>query len=90
MPSTHSFDVIVVGGIGSSTLGVARHVVGTCAMGSSPEEGAVVDGGGRVFGTEGLYVVDASIMPIVPSGFTRLATIMIAERLSEQIAAFPR
>ena len=62
------------------------HVVGTCAMGPSPEEGAVVDRAGRVFGTEGLYVVDASIMPTVPSGFTHLPTIMIAERLSEHIA----
>jgi choline dehydrogenase-like flavoprotein len=38
-------------------------------------------------GTRGLYVVDASIMPTVPSGFTHIPTIMIAERLSEQIAA---
>jgi choline dehydrogenase len=63
------------------------HVVGTCAMGSSPEEGAVVDEHGRVFGTDGLYVVDASIMPTVPSGFTHIPTIMLAERLSEEIAA---
>lgn len=63
------------------------HVVGTCAMGPSPDGDAVVDGSGRVHGTEGLYVVDASIMPTVPSGFTHIPTIMIAERLSEQIAA---
>lgn len=62
------------------------HVVGTCAMGPSPETAAVVDRAGRVFGTEALYVADASIMPTVPSGFTHLPTIMIAERLSEQIA----
>ena len=65
------------------------HVVGTCSMGPSPEDGAVVDGAGRVFGTERLFVVDASIMPTVPSGFTHLPTIMIAERLSGQIAALP-
>jgi choline dehydrogenase len=63
------------------------HVVGTCAMGPSPGDGAVVDAAGRVHGTDGLYVVDASIMPTVPSGFTHLPTIMIAERLSEQITA---
>ena len=63
------------------------HVVGTCSMGLSPENGAVVDGSGRVYGTERLFVVDASIMPTVPSGFTHIPTIMIAERLSEQIAA---
>ena len=60
------------------------HVVGTCAMGLRPENGAVVDPSGRVHGTEELSVVDASIMPDVPSGFTHLPTIMIAERLSEQ------
>jgi choline dehydrogenase-like flavoprotein len=58
-------------------------------MGPSPEDGAVVDGAGRVFGTERLFVVDASIIPTVPSGFTHIPTIMIAERLSEQIAALP-
>jgi choline dehydrogenase len=63
------------------------HVVGTCAMGPRPEDGAVVDASGRVHGTEALSVVDASIMPDVPSGFTHMPTIMIAERLSERIAS---
>jgi choline dehydrogenase len=63
------------------------HVVGTCAMGPRSEDGAVVDASGRVHGTERLSVVDASIMPDVPSGFTHIPTIMIAERLSEQIAS---
>jgi choline dehydrogenase len=57
------------------------HVVGTCAM------GAVVDRWGNVHGAERLSVVDASIIPRPTSGFPQLATIMIAERLSERIAA---
>ena len=61
----------------------APHVVGTCAMGPSPADGAVVDAVGRVHGVDGLLVADASIMPTVPSGFTHLPTIMIAERLAE-------
>jgi choline dehydrogenase len=61
------------------------HVVGTCAMGVRPEDGAVVDASGRVHGTERLSVVDASIMPDVPSGFTHIPTIMLAERLSEKL-----
>jgi choline dehydrogenase-like flavoprotein len=32
---------------------------------------------------ERLSVIDASIIPTPPSGFPHLATIMIAERLSE-------
>jgi len=65
------------------------HVVGTCSMGPSSDDGAVVDALGRVHGTEHLFVVDASIMPTVPSGFTHIPTIMLAERLSEQIGALP-
>jgi choline dehydrogenase len=61
------------------------HAVGTCAMGMRPEEGAVVDASGRVHGTEGVSIVDASIMPEVPSGFTHLSTIMIAERLADAV-----
>jgi choline dehydrogenase len=61
------------------------HVFGTCAMGPSPDDGAVVDASGRVYGTERLFVVDASIMPTVPSAFTHVPTIAIAERLSERI-----
>ncbi len=64
------------------------HVVGTCSMGLRPENGAVVDASGRVHRTERLSVVDASIMPDVPSGFTHIPTIMLAERLSERISTF--
>jgi choline dehydrogenase len=63
------------------------HVVGTCAMGPTPEEGSVVDASGRVYGTDRLSIVDASIMPDVPSGFTHFPVIMIAERLSELIGS---
>jgi choline dehydrogenase len=62
------------------------HTVGTCSMGPTPERGAVVDADGRVHGVEGLTVADASIMPDVPSGFTHLPTIMVAERLAGRVA----
>ena len=48
-------------------------------------DGAVVDASGRVHGTEALSIADASIMPDVPSGFTHIPAIMIAERLSEEL-----
>lgn len=62
------------------------HVVGTCAMGPSPTDGAVVDSLGRVHGVAGLQVIDASIMPEPPSGFPHIITIMIAEHLASELA----
>ena len=63
------------------------HVVGTCAMGPSPDSGDVVDALGRVHGIERLSVIDASIIPDAPSGFPLLVTIMLAEQLSEKLPA---
>ena len=62
------------------------HVVGTCAMGPRPTDGAVVDANGRVHGIENMFVADASIIPEPPSGFSHLPTLMLAERISELIA----
>jgi choline dehydrogenase len=61
------------------------HVIGTCKMGQDPM--AVVDDQLRVHGVSGLRVVDASIMPTVPSGNTNAAVIMIAEKGADMIKA---
>jgi choline dehydrogenase len=60
------------------------HVVGTCAMGPSPGDGAVVDALGRVHGVERLSVIDASIIPDAPAGFPHLITAMLAEHLARR------
>ena len=52
-------------------------------MGS--DEGAVVDPQTRVHGIDGLRVVDASIMPLIPGGNTNAPTIMVAERAADLI-----
>lgn len=70
--------------IRSQTL-TAHHPAGTCKMGSPSDPSAVVDPQLRVFGVTGLRVVDASVMPNVPSGNTSASTIMIAEKAADMI-----
>jgi choline dehydrogenase len=52
---------------------------------SDDGEDAVVDSALRVHGIDGLRVVDASVMPVIPGGNTHAPTIMIAERASDLI-----
>jgi len=54
-----------------------HHQVGTCRMGSDAE--AVVDPLLRVRGLEGLSVIDASVIPTVPTGNTNAPAAMIGE-----------
>ncbi len=60
------------------------HPCGTCRMGEQND--AVVDSQLRVRGIDGLRVVDASVMPAMPSPNIHPATIMVAEKGSDIIA----
>jgi choline dehydrogenase len=60
------------------------HTVGTCAMGPSPDAGAVVDARGDVHGLSRLSIADASVIPTAPSGFPHVIALMIAERMAER------
>jgi len=61
------------------------HPTSTVPMGAAGDPEAVVDESGKVYGVEGLYVVDASIMPDIPSVATNVTTIMIAEAISRRL-----
>ena len=61
------------------------HPTSTVPMGSASDDSAVVDESGAVRGVEGLHVVDASIMPDIPSIATNVTTIMIAEVISRRL-----
>jgi choline dehydrogenase-like flavoprotein len=55
-----------------------HHQVGTCRMGTDAD--AVVDPQLRVRGVEGLRVIDASVIPVIPTGNTNAPAAMIGER----------
>jgi len=57
------------------------HPTSSCSMGQ------VVDAELRVYGTDGLRVVDASVMPTITRGNTNAPTIMIAEKAADLIKA---
>ncbi|MGY4650151.1 GMC family oxidoreductase [Mycobacterium sp. URHB0021] len=59
------------------------HPVGTCAMGTTPK--SVVDMQLRVHGINGLRVIDASVMPSIPSNNPAATVYAIAERSADLI-----
>ncbi len=59
------------------------HAVSTCRMGTDPD--AVVDARLRVRGLQRLRVIDASVMPTMPSANTNAATLMIAEKAADMV-----
>jgi len=70
-----------------ATVSTGYHAVGTCRMGPDDDPGAVVDQHLAVRGLEGVWVADASIMPVITTGLTNLSSYMIGERMAEFMAA---
>lgn len=63
------------------------HPVGTAKMGPDSDPDAVLDSELNVRGVEKLRVIDASVMPIIPSANTNAPTIMVGEKGSDLIKA---
>ncbi|KAL9092387.1 MAG: hypothetical protein Q9159_000895, partial [Coniocarpon cinnabarinum] len=68
-----------------NTLLTVWHASCTCAMGKSIEDGAVVDSHARVFGVQGLRVVDASAFAVLPPGHPQSTIYMLAEKVAAQM-----
>ena len=62
-----------------------HHISGTCKMGPSSDDQAVVNQFGKVHGIDGLRIADASIMPDCVRANTNATTIMIGERVADFI-----
>jgi len=63
----------------------AYHPSCSCKMGGPEDSMAVVDPQTRVYGIEGLRVVDSSIMPSITTGNLNAPTIMLAEKAADHI-----
>lgn len=70
-----------------NTLHSANAVVGSCRMGMEEGDGSVVDPHLKVHGVEGLRVVDASVIPVIPGGQTGAPVVMIADRIASELMA---
>jgi choline dehydrogenase len=64
---------------------IAYHAVGTCRIGRRDDPEAVVDPTLRLIGADRLRVVDASVMPVVPSANTYIPTVAVAEKAADLI-----
>ena len=65
------------------------HLMGTCRMGTETDPTAVVDDKLRIHGLQNLRVIDASIMPSMPSANLNAAVMMIAEKCADMILGKP-
>ncbi|KAG4418108.1 hypothetical protein IFR04_008769 [Cadophora malorum] len=60
------------------------HLSSSCRM-ATRDKGGVVDQSGRVYGTTGLRVCDASIIPTIPPSNNMWTTMMFAERIGRSV-----
>lgn len=66
-------------------IGAIHHGAATCAMGRNASSDAVVDSKARVFGVQGLRVIDTSSLPFSAPGHTQGVTYAHAEKLVQDV-----
>jgi choline dehydrogenase len=69
-----------------STVDAYQHPTSTVPMGTESDLSAVVNAWGEVREIEALRVVDASILPDIPSVPTNVTAIMVAERIAARLS----
>jgi choline dehydrogenase len=71
---------------GEPSWATSQHLCGTARMGRDGDAAAVVDTRCRVFGVDGLWVVDGSILPMIPSRGPHATIVAAAHRAAEFIS----
>ncbi len=69
--------------VGDAQWATSQHLCGTAPMGADGDEAAVLDTRCRVRGVDGLWVIDGSIMPSIPSRGPHATTVALAHRAAE-------
>ena len=72
-----------------ATLGTSLHLSGSARMGPESDPGSVLDAHCRVRGVDGVFVVDTSAFPVVPSRGPHATAIMFAERAAVMMGVEP-
>ncbi len=85
MPNPEDLSDVALDAHIAATGITVHHPAGTCKMGVVNDKAAVVDQNCRLYGTRGLRVVDASVMPDLIGGNINGPVIMIAEKIADCI-----
>ncbi|KAI6830215.1 GMC oxidoreductase [Hortaea werneckii] len=82
-------DEEIAAAIGNLARGTWQHPTSSCSM-MRRELGGVVDSSLKVYGVEGLRIVDASIMPMIVGSHTSSTVYAVAEKAADIIKAAQR
>lgn len=72
--------------LGQAVWSTSQHLCGSIPMGIDDDPHAVVDNRCRVKGLDNLWVIDGSVLPVVPSRGPHATIVMLAHRAAEFVA----
>ncbi|MEE6175362.1 mycofactocin dehydrogenase MftG [Mycobacterium sp. 050134] len=77
---------LVTSEIGAPAWSTSQHLCGTAPMGPDGDSRAVVDHRCRVHGFENLWVIDGSVLPVIPGRGPHATIVMLGHRAAEFVA----